>query len=122
MFAQVLEVMCPDVPYTSNGTWESVVFNGGDFYKPDDEMYELTLYTLTNAGALQKFREERNTLLDQSDKYVTPDYPHRLVLDRENWFKYRQDLRELPRKARPTLDENGNIKDVVWPSIPIPQT
>jgi|TARA_B110000977_G_scaffold97636_1_gene128564 hypothetical protein len=118
MFAQVLEVMCPDVPYTSNGTWESVVFNGGDFYKPDDEMYELTLYTLTNAGALHKFREERNTLLDKSDKYMTRDYPHRLEKDIQDWETYRQALRDLPVTSRPTLDEDGNLLNVDWPTPP----
>lgn len=121
MLAQVLEIMAPGMAYTSDGTtWESVVFEDATFIK-NDFVYESTLYELTNAEANKLFREKRNTLLDQSDKYVTPDYPHRLVLDRENWFKYRQDLRELPKKARPTLDDDGNLNGVVWPSIPIPQ-
>ena len=122
MLAQVLEIIAPGMPYTSDGTtWESVIFEDATFIK-NDIVYENTLYELTNVEAIKKFREERDALLDQSDKRVTPDYPHRLVLDREKWFKYRQDLRELPRKARPTLDENGNIKDVVWPVAPSPYT
>lgn len=118
MFTQVLEVMCPGVPYTSNGTWESVVFNGGDFYKPHDEMYTLTLYKLTNTGALQKFREERNTLLDKSDKYMTLDYPRTFEKDIQDWKEYRQALRDLPVTARPTLDEEGNLVNVTWPTPP----
>jgi len=128
MFAQVLEKMFPGEPYTSDGTtWDSVVFEtpqikpesntyGGSTYR----FYEDTLYTLENADAIKKFREERNTLLDQSDKYMVPDYPNILELDIQNWVDYRQALRNLPTTARPTLDEDGKLKDVVWPTVPTP--
>lgn len=120
MLAQVLEVMCPGVPYTSSGTWESVVFNDGNFYKPTDEMYELTLYQLTHTEAIKKMRERRDTLLDKSDKYMTHDYPHRLELDAQNWTVYRRALRDLPVTARPTLDEDGNLVNIEWPTPPTP--
>jgi hypothetical protein len=120
MLAQVLEVMCPGVPYTSSGTWKSVVFNDGNFYKPTDEMYELTLYQLTHAEAITKMREQRNALLDKSDKYMTRDYPHRLELDVQNWTMYRQALRDLPVTTRPTLDEDGNLINIEWPTPPTP--
>ena len=116
MLTQVLEVMCPGVPYTSNGTWESVVFNDGNFYKPTDEMYELTLYQMTHTEAITKMREQRDALLDKSDKYMTRDYPHKY--DVEDWIMYRQALRDLPRTARPTLDADGNLTDVEWPTPP----
>jgi hypothetical protein len=73
---------------------------------------------VTNVEALKKFREERNALLDKSDKYTILDYPHNSELDKQNWIEYRQDLRDLSRTARPTLDEDGNLKDVEWPVIP----
>ena len=118
MLAQVLEIMCPGVSYTSDGTtWESVVFDD-NFVKPIDSYYESTLYKLVNAEAIKKFREERNTLLDKSDKYMTKDYPHRLELDIQNWVEYRQALRDLPITARPTLDEDGNLTGVEWPVAP----
>ena len=120
MLAQVLEVMCPGIPYTSSGTWESVVFNDGNFYKPTDEMYELTLYQLTHTEAIKKMRERRDTLLDKSDKYMTHDYPHRLELDAQNWTVYRRALRDLPVTARPTLDEDGNLVNIEWPTPPTP--
>lgn len=116
MLAQVLEIMCPGVSYTSDGTtWESVVFDD-NFVKPIDSYYESTLYKLVNAEAIKKFREERNTLLDKSDKYMTQDYP--LQQNIEYWKEYRQALRDLPRTARPTLDEDGKLKDVEWPTPP----
>jgi hypothetical protein len=135
MFAQVLEIIFPGEPYTSDGTTlDSVVFknkltnenvpNLNDAMKlnPDSlkKDFEFTLYTLQNADAIKKFREERNTRLNESDKYMIPDYPNRLEPDTQNWRDYRQALRELPITARPTLDEDGNLKDVVWPTIPTP--
>ena len=121
MLAQVIEVLFPGVPYTSSdGTWKNLILDGGNIVKPVDEVYELELYKLTNAEAIKKFREERNTLLDKSDKYVTPDYPHRIELNIRNWKDYRQALRDLPMTARPILDEDGNLTGVEWPVVPTP--
>jgi hypothetical protein len=108
MLAQVIEILAPGIPYTSDGTtWESVVFEDASFIKPPDVMYEHELYKLTNVEAINK-----------SDKYVTPDYPHRLELDIQNWKDYRHALRHLPTTARPTLDEDGKLTGVEWPAIP----
>ena len=116
MLAQVLEIMCPGVSYTSDGTtWESVVFDD-NFVKPIDSYYESTLYKLVNAEAIKKFREERNTLLDKSDKYMTQDYP--LQQNIEYWREYRRALRDLPSTAQPILGGDGNLTGVEWPPIP----
>lgn len=121
MLTQVMEIVAPGVSYTSSdGTWENVVFNDTTFIKPLDAMYEYTLYKLQNADAIKKFREERNALLNDSDKYVTRDYPHRLELDIQNWVEYRRALRNLPTTVQPTLDADGNLKDVEWPVVPTP--
>jgi hypothetical protein len=122
MLAQVLEIITPGVSYTSDGTtWESVVFDDDNFAKPHDEMYESALYKLTYTEearilAFNKLREERNVLLDKSDKYMTRDYPRKHEV--EDWIMYRQALRDLPRTARPILDEDGNLTGVDWPAIP----
>ena len=110
------------MPYTSDGTtWESVVFEDATVSKLiNDETYEYALYKLTNVEAIKKCREERNLLLDKSDKYVTPDYPHRLELDIQNWKDYRQALRHLPGTVKPTLDEDGKLTGVEWPAVPTP--
>ena len=124
MLAQVLEILAPGIPYTSNGEPESVVFQtekaGYENFGLNLNQYNDTLYKLQNADAIKKFREERNTLLDRSDKYMTTDYPHRLELDIHNWVEYRQSLRDLPRTARPTLDADGNLTGVEWPVVPTP--
>jgi hypothetical protein len=119
MLTLALEIIAPGVPYTSDGTtWESVVFGETTLVKPSHNIYEEVVYRLENVEAIKKLREERNALLDQSDKYVTPDYPHRLELDIQNWKDYRRALRDLPRTARPTLDADGNLTGVVWPAVP----
>ncbi|AGH30973.1 tail fiber assembly [Micromonas pusilla virus 12T] len=120
MLAQVVEIMFPGVPYTSDGTtWDSVVFE--NIAKPHDDIYESALYKLTYTEearilAFNKLREERNVLLDKSDKYMTPDYP--LQKNTEYWKEYRQALRDLPITARPILDEDGNLIGVEWPVAP----
>lgn len=120
MLEQVLNILTPGMSYTSSdGTYENVVFEDSTFVKPNIAAYEYILYTLTNVEALKKFREKRNVLLDQSDKYMTRDYPHLLEKDPHEWANYRRALRDLPYTARPTLDENGNLKDVEWPKSPI---
>ena len=120
MLAQVLENMFPGEPYTSSdGTWENVIFE--NVTKPNDTFYEYILHKLQNVDAIIKFREERNTLLNESDKYMTIDYPHVLETDIKNWKEYRQALRDLPSTARPTLDADGNLKDVEWPVVPTPE-
>jgi len=120
MLAQVVEIIFPGVPYTSDGTtWDSVVFE--NIAKPHDEMYESALYKLTYTEearilAFNKLREERNVLLDKSDKYMTQDYPRKHEV--EDWIVYRQALRDLPITARPILDEDGNLTGVEWPAPP----
>tara|TARA_R110001599_G_C11845864_1_gene619979 strand:+ start:116 stop:406 length:291 start_codon:yes stop_codon:yes gene_type:complete len=67
--------------------------------------------------AMTKLRSERDALIPSTDKYVMRDYP---INDEtfKKWKLYRQHLRDLPGMSSPDLDEDGNLKDVVWPAIP----
>lgn len=56
-------------------------------------------------------RERRNALLQQSDVYVLPDYPHKTDEDREAWLAYRAELRAMPQR-------DGFPSRVVWPKQP----
>ena len=67
--------------------------------------------------ALKELRSQRNTLIDTTDKYVTPDFP----MDdekRKKWLDYRQRLRDLPAMSSPDLDKDGNLTGVEWPDAP----
>ena len=117
MLTQVVEEMFPGEPYTSSdGTWETVVFE--NLPKPADSVYEYTLYKLTNAEAVKKFREERNALLDQSDRYMLDDFPQNDEGKKQLWMDYRQLLRDLPLTALPTLGEDGQLENIEWPEPP----
>jgi len=117
MLAQVLEDMLPGEPYTSSdGTWKTVIFE--NVPKPEDSTYEYILYKLTNTEAVKKFREERNTLLDQSDRYMLDDFPQNDEGKKQIWMDYRQLLRNLPTTARPTLREDGTLENIEWPTPP----
>ena len=72
----------------------------------------------TLIAPLRKLREERNVLLEKSDKYMIPDYPHGLEIDIQNWKRYRQLLRDLPAMSSPDLDEDGKLTGVEWPVAP----
>ena len=56
-------------------------------------------------------RQERNILLDQTDKYIVADYPHPTPEAKQRWLDYRQALRDLPS----TTEDPANP---VWPVQP----
>lgn len=63
-------------------------------------------------------RAERDELLEDSDKCVLSDYPGPgLVSD---WQTYRQELRDLPATATPSLDVNYELdgNSFTWPIPP----
>ena len=63
--------------------------------------------------ALKWLRTKRNQLLDKTDWWCLSDRsPTQAQLD------YRQALRDLPATASSSLDENGNLTGVTWPTKP----
>jgi|SRR6056300_1424310 adenylate kinase family enzyme len=60
---------------------------------------------------LKKLRTKRNTLLEQTDRYATLDYPHSNLAVQQSWFDYRQALRDLPANTE-------NPANPVWPVAP----
>ena len=103
--------------YSFFETWESIKFPPGH-EKPPKEEFEAKLQALVDAQPLSKLREERNVLLDKTDKYTTPDYPHADEAAKQAWLDYRQALRNLPSTATPTLDKDGNLGGFEWPPVP----
>ena len=68
---------------------------------------------LQNAEPMRLLRLERNQKLAQTDWRASSD----LTLSSE-WSSYRQALRDLPANSTPTLDSDGNLQNVTWPSEP----
>jgi hypothetical protein len=91
-------------------TWESIKFPEG-YEKPPKEEFEAKLQELIDAQPLKELRTKRNTLLEQTDRYATLDFPHSNLEVQQTWFDYRQALRDLP-----TVTEDP--ANPVWPVPP----
>jgi len=70
--------------------------------------------------ALKKLREERDSLLDKTDRYALPDFPHDSDEIRQAWLDYRQALRDLPANSGEAQIDivTGELTGVVWPTKP----
>ena len=114
LIRETLRVLCPDL--TRNFTWldtyESIKFPEG-YEKPPKEEFEAKLQELIDAQPLKELRTKRNTLLEQTDRYATLDFPHSNLAVQQTWFDYRQALRDLP-----TVTEDP--ANPVWPVQPSP--
>ena len=73
--------------------------------------YEVA-YEYTFEGKLEVVKTQRNWKLEESDKYVLPDFPIDDI-EREEWLAYRLLLRDLPS----TLSDE-NIDAFEWPARP----
>jgi hypothetical protein len=60
--------------------------------------------------ALKTIRTERNKKLSDSDWRVLPDSP---ITNKEEWYRYRQSLRDLPE-----LVIANQFNNVPWPTQP----
>jgi len=78
--------------------WDTLILDD----KPPKELFEAKLQELIDAQPLKKLRAERDTLLSQTDKYATIDYPHESEATKEAWLDYRQALRDLPANTDPS--------------------
>ena len=86
---------------------------------PTKTQVEAKIVELQNIEPLRLLREERDLLLNKTDKYTSiPDWPHASEEVKQAWITYRQELRDLPATATPQLDENGNLTNVTWPTPP----
>lgn len=70
--------------------------------------------------ALEALRTERNDVLENTDRYALPDFPHPSEDARQAWLDYRQALRDLPANSPDaTIDpESGALIGVDWPDEP----
>ena len=69
---------------------------------------------------LDMIRSIRNDLLQKSDVYALPDFPHATPEIRQEWIQYRQALRDITKTVE--LSEDGlsvKILSVVWPAKPL---
>lgn len=73
-----------------------------------EEYWNSTLKTEIYSKTL---RRKRDSILEKTDKYTVPDYPHPTPEARQAWLDYRQALRDLPS----VTEDSANP---VWPVAP----
>ena len=81
--------------------------------QPSDEEIQAKLAELRVAEPMRLLREERDRRIAETDWMANSD-----VTMTDDWKIYRQALRDLPSSASPTLDEQGNLTNVTWPTKP----
>ena len=86
--------------------WDTLILDD----KPPKEEFEAKLQELIDAQPLKKLRAERDTILSQTDKYATIDFPHGSEAAKQAWLDYRQALRDLPANTDPS--------NPTWPIAP----
>ena len=112
-FLDAVNDLVPNAKFVGDAT---KIIEWHDFRsQPTEEQIQAKIAELQAAEPMRRLRIERNLLLQQTDWRTTNDYPY---ADQSAWASYRTQLRNLPESAEPTLDENGNLTNVVWPTPP----
>lgn len=60
-------------------------------------------------------RRKRNILLLASDWILLSDVN---LANKNEWITYRQQLRDITKNHNMTMDESGNLTNVIWPTPP----
>ena len=97
--------------YGYNG--DGLVWQDTENDPPTQEQIDAKLEELRAAEPMRLLREERDRRISETDWWAGQD----LTMTQEQ-KDYRQALRDLPSTASPTLDEQGNLTNVTWPTKP----
>ena len=94
-------------------TYDSLEWLDEEIPKPTEQEINDKIAELQNAEPMRLLRLERDRKLTETDWWCCSDRtPTQAQLD------YRTALRDLPSTASPSLDENGNLTGVEWPTKP----
>ena len=79
----------------------------------DESLIAAKIAELTAAEPMRLLRVERDRLIALTDWRFRSD-----LNPSQAWIDYCQALRDLPAYSTPTLDENGQLTGVNWPTPP----
>ena len=79
--------------------------------KPSLEELEQKWQEIQDEKPFKLLREQRDTLLQKTDIYALPDFPHASQEIRQAWLDYRQTLRNLPSVTE-------DPENPIWPTPP----
>lgn len=105
--------------YTITGTdYNTLIWHDKSITPPSLKFLQDKADKLNNLKPIDLLREERNKLLNSTDKYLTSDFVYPIGTTKEDWITYRQALRDLPTTATPQLNDDFELTNVTWPTPP----
>ena len=136
---EILADVHPGIPITSDKTYASILMQ--DIGEPipckmdaafrqrlkdhtasrlvPEETIQDNYADFTLAHNLVILRNERNTRLTDSDLFGLADYPFSSDVVKQEWFTYRQSLRDITTTyPNPVTDDDDNLIGITWPSKP----
>jgi len=136
---EILADVHPGIPITSDKTYASILMQ--DIGEPipcvmdaafrqrlkdhtasrlvPEETIQDKYADFTLAHNLVILRNERNTRLTDSDLFGLADYPFSSDVVKQEWFTYRQALRDITTTyPNPVTDDDDNLIGITWPSKP----
>ena len=115
---EALKELKPEAIWTLNGNnYSDLIWQDSSKTKPTEAEINAKISELYAAESMRLLRKERNSLLNKTDWTQNDDVP---TETQTKWQTYRQQLRDLPATASPTLDSdyNLNFSSVNWPTEP----
>ena len=114
MIVETLELLNPEAKWSvsNSGTAYDIEWLT-DGNRPSNEDIENKRLELRNAEPMRLLREERDRRIAETDWWCCSD-----LTPTQAQLNYRTALRDLPSTASPTLDEQGNLTNVTWPTKP----
>ena len=113
-----LTELMPTSPFgITNEDYSNINWMDSNNSLPSIDTINAKIAELDAAEPMRLLRKERDRLLVESDWTQFPDVPE---ATRTAWQTYRQQLRDLPASASPSLDEiyELDLSSVTWPSKP----
>ena len=113
-----LTELMPTSPFgITNEDYSNINWMDSSNSLPSIDTINAKIAELDAAEPMRLLRKERDRLLLESDWTQFPDVPE---ATRTAWQTYRQQLRDLPTSASPSLDEiyELDLSSVTWPSKP----
>ena len=119
---EAIKELKPGAIHVIRGVYGQLTYSGIEWLdetqtKPTEAEINTKITELDAAEPMRLLRKERNSLLDKTDWTQHDDVPSET---KTKWQTYRQQLRDLPSSASPTLDSdyNLNFSSVTWPTEP----
>ena len=119
--SDALPILRPDEIYVIRGVNSEETYSGLEWLdsttKPTESDINAKIAELDAAEPMRLLREERNSLLRETDWTQNDDVP---TETKTKWQAYRQQLRDLPATASPKLNSEYELDDssVTWPTEP----